>query len=267
MLASLGLKNQPSSILPGKVTYVDDISKGMKSIYDMQFDVEHMTALIEKIEARIERWFFVDAFQMMENMEGVQPRNEMEITERRGEKLQRLGPVVENVERELADDIRRVIEIMGRRRLLAPKPASLLNVPLEIEFDSMIRVAQRAAETAVMEKSLAVLTQVKSAYPEAHVEDNLDLDKTMRKYLDMSNFPKDCLRDEREVMLLRQGRLKAQAQAQKDQQAMQLATHAAPGAAKAALDASQIDPGGMQNAINLMTGMGGQAPGATGLPQ
>jgi hypothetical protein len=89
----------------------------------------------------------------------------------------------------------------------------------------------------------------------------------MRKYLDMSNFPKDCLRDEREVMLLRQGRLKAQAQAQKDQQAMQLATHAAPGAAKAALDASQIDPGGMQNAINLMTGMGGQAPGATGLPQ
>ena len=189
------------------------------------------------------------------------------IAERRGEKLQRLGPVVENVERELADDIRRVIEIMARRRLLLPKPPSLIGTPLEIEFDSMIRVAQRAAETAVLEKSLAVVTQVKTAYPEAHVEDNLDMDKTMRKYLDLSNFPKDCLRDDKEVMQLRMGRQRAQQQAMKDQQAMQLATHAAPGAAKAALDASQIDPGGMQNAINLMSGLGGQAPGQTGLPQ
>jgi len=267
MLASLGLKNQPSSILPGKVTYVDDIAKGMKSIYDMNFDVEHMTQLIQEIQARIQKWFFNDAFQMMENLEGVQPRNELEISERRGEKLQRLGPVVENVERELADDIRRVIEIMGRRRLLAPKPPSLLNVPLQIEFDSMIRVAQRAAETAVVEKSLAVVTQLKAAYPEVHPEDNIDLDKITRKYLDMSNFPKDCLRDEKQVLMLRQVRAKAQGQAMKEQQAMAIATHAAPGAAKAALDASQIDPGGMQNAINLMTGMGGSAPGATGLPQ
>src|SRR4029077_16883039 len=98
------LKNQPSSILPGKVTYVADISKGMKSIFDVRFDVEHMTQLIEKIEGRVQKWFFNDAFQMMENLEGVQPRNELEIAERRGENLQRLGPVVAHVGADLWGD-------------------------------------------------------------------------------------------------------------------------------------------------------------------
>lgn len=265
LLADVGMKNQPSSILPGKVTYVNDISKGMKSIYDLRFDVEHMTALIGEIQGRIQKWFFNDAFMMLDNLEGIQPRNEMEIAERRGEKLQRLGPVVENVERELADDIRRVVEIMARRRLLLPKPPSLMGVPLEIEFDSMIRVAQRAAETAVMEKALSVVTQLKAAYPEAHPDDNIDIDKTARRYLDISNFPKDCLRGEQEVAQLRKVRMAAQAKAIQQQQAMQAASQA-PGVAKAAKDASEIDPGGMQNAINLMSGMGGQAPGQTGLP-
>ncbi len=267
LLASLGLKHQPSSILPGKVTYVEDISKGMRSIYDVRFDVEHMTALIEKIEGRIQKWFFNDAFQMMDNLEGVQPRNEMEIAERRGEKLQRLGPVVENVEQELADDIRRVVSIMARRRLLAPMPASLLGIPLEIEFDSMIRVAQRAAETAVMERALTVVTNVKQAYPDQYPEDNINIDKTVRRYLDRSNFPKDCLNSEDEVRQIRAGRQKALAEQAQQAKAMQAITHAAPAAAGAAKTASEIDTGGMLNALQMMSGFGGAAPGATGLPQ
>jgi hypothetical protein len=267
LLASLGLKNQPSSILPGKVTYVEDITKGMKSIYDVRFDVEHMTMLIEKIEKRVERWFFNDAFMMMENLEGVQPRNELEIAERRGEKLQRLGPVVENVEQELADDIRRVVEIMGRRRLLAPKPQSLLGIPLEIEFDSMIRVAQRAAETAVMERSLTVVTKLKETFPEEHPEDVVDITKSTQRYLDRSNFPKDCVRSDEEIKQIRDARAKALAQEKAKAEAMQAITHAAPAAAGAAKTASEIDTGGALNALQMMSGFGGAAPGATGMPQ
>lgn len=267
MLADVALKNQPSSILPGKVTYVPDISKGMKSIYDLRFDIEHMSALIEKIEGRIQKWFFNDAFQMMDNLEGIQPRNEMEIAERRGEKLQRLGPVVENVESELADDIRRVVSIMGRRGLLRPMPPSLRGIPVEIEFDSMIRVAQRAAETAVMERSITVVTNLKQAYPEEHPEDNLDIDKTIRRYLDLSNFPKSCMKSEAERDQARAGRAKAMAEQAQKAQAMQAATHTAPAVAGAAKTASEIDTGGMLNALQMASGFGGAAPGATGLPQ
>jgi hypothetical protein len=267
MLASLGLKNQPSSILPGKVTYVEDISKGMKSIYDVRFDIEHMAALIEKIEKRVEKWFFNDVFQMMANIEGVQPRNEMELAERRGEKLQRLGTVVENVEQELADDIRRVVNIMNRRRLLAPMPPSLLGIPLEIEFDSMIRVAQRAAQTAVMERSLTVVTNLKQAYPEEHPEDVVNVTKTTQRYLDLSNFPKDCINSDDEIKAIRDARAKAMAQEKAKAEAMQALTHAAPAAAGAAKTASEIDTGGALNALQIMSGFGGAASGATGLPQ
>src|SRR5882672_11195881 len=267
LLASLGLKNQPSSILPGKVTYVEDVTKGMKSIYDVRFDIEHMSALIEKIEARVQKWFFNDAFQMMENMEGVQPRNELEIAERRGEKLQRLGPVVENVEQELADDIRRGMSIMQRRRLLRPMPASLRGVPLEIEFDSMIRIAQRAAQTAVMERAMTVIVNIDKAYPDEHVGDVVDKTKWAREYLDRSAFPQDCMNDEDDVKKIRDGRAQANAQAAKQAQAMQAITHAAPAAAGAAKTASEIDTGGALNALQMMSGFGGAAPGATGLPQ
>lgn len=269
LLADVSLKNQPASILPGKVTYTNDTSKGMRSIYDLRFDVEHMTALIEKIEARIDRWFFVDLFQMMANLEGVQPRNEMEIAERRGEKLQRLGPVVEGVERELADDVRRVVSIMERRRMLPPKPPSLHNVPLEIEFDSMIRVAQRAAQTAVMERTLNVVTAMKTSFPEDHPEDVVKIVPTTRKYLELSNFPPDLMNDDDEVAAIQATRTQAQQHALAQQQALTAATHAAPAVAKAAKDASQIDPGGMINAINLMTGSGGvgAGPGVPAVPQ
>jgi len=267
MLASVTLKNQPSSILPGKVTYVEDVTKGMKSIYDIRLDIEHMSALIEKIEGRVHKWFFNDLFQMMENLEGVQPRNEMEIAERRGEKLQVLGPVVEGVENELADDIRRAVTIMNRRGLLPPKPQSLLGVPLEIEFDSMIRVAQRAAQTAVMERSLTVVTNLTKVVPQEHPEDEINIGKTVRKYLDLTQFPVDCMNGEQDVQKIKQARMKAQQDAQQQQAQAQMMTHTAPAMAGAAKTASEIDTGGALNALQIMSGMGGAAPGATGLPQ
>lgn len=257
MLASLDLKNQPSSILPGKVTYVQDVSKGMKSIYEINMDIQHMSELIEKIEARVQKWFFNDAFQMMENLEGVQPRNELEIAERRGEKLQRLGPVVEGVENELSEDLRRCISIMGRRGLLPPKPDSLLGIPLEIEFDSMIAVAQRAAETATMERGVTVVTQLAKSFPEKHVEDNINFDKFVKKYLDRSNFPVDAMNGDDDVKGIRQGRDAANAKAAQQAQQAQALTHTAPAVASAAKDASQIDPGGALNALGIMSGMGG----------
>lgn len=267
MLATVGLKNQPSSINPGKVTYVADLQQGMKSIFDLKLDIADMTALIEKIEVRVEKWFFNDLFQMMENIEGVQPRNEMEIAERRGEKLQVLGPVVEGIENELAEDWRRVISIMARRRLLPPMPDSLRGIPLDVEFDSMIAQAQRGAESASMERGMQVATQLQEAFPDQSPADNVDVNEWLRIYLEKANFPVKAMRGVEEVAQLRAGKAKANAEAAQKAQLMQAATHTAPAVAKAAKDASQIDPGGLLNALQIEGGMGGAAPGATGLLQ
>lgn len=255
MLADVALKNQPSSILPGRVTYVADVSKGMKSMYEIRMDLQHMTALIEKIEGRVQKWFFNDLFQMMENIQGVQPRNEMEIAERRGEKMQVLGPVVENITGELAGDIQRAYSIMARRNLIRPKPRSLLGVPLDIEFDSMISVAQRAAETASMERGMTVITNLDKQYPDKHVSDNVNVDKWARNYLDKGNFPASDMNGEEEVKKIRAERAKQIAAAKQQAQADQMMTHTAPALAGAAKDVSEIDTGGALNALQVAQGL------------
>lgn len=255
MLADMTLKNQPSSILPGRVTYVPDVSKGMKSIYEINMDIEHMSKLIEKIEARVEKWFFNDLFQMMDNIQGVQPRNEMEIAERRGEKMQVLGPVVEGIENELADDIRRAYAIMARRGMILPKPQSLLGIPLDIEFDSMISVAQRAAETAASERIITVVTNLDKTYPDKHIGDNVNWDKTVRDYMDKGNFRVANMNSEEDVQQIRKGRQAANAKAAQQAQQAQALTHTVPAMAGAAKDASQIDTGGALNALQVMQGI------------
>lgn len=256
LLADSALKNQPSSILPGRVTYVPDLAKGgMKSIFDIRMDLQHMTALIEKIEKRVEKWFFNDLFLMMENIPGVQPRNEMDIAERRGEKMQVLGPVVEGIQGELADDVRRCFSIMERRGLISPKPPSLQGIPLDIEFESMVSVAQRAAETASMERGMTVVTSIDKQYPDKHVADNVNVDKWIRSYLEKSNFPASDMNGEDEVQQIRKGRAKAQAQAAQQAQASQALTRTVPAVAGAAKTASEIDPGGALNALQIAQGL------------
>lgn len=272
MIAGVGMKNQPSSSLPGRITYVTDFEKnGFKPAYEVKPQIAEMSALIEKIEGRVEKWFYNDLFKMMDQLEGVQPRNEMEIAERRGEKLQVLGPVVEQNTGEMAEQIRRIYTIMNRRGMIPPRPASLLGIPLDIEFDTMISVAQRAAETAVMERYVTVVSKLQETAEATGSEerpmDNVNLDTFAKEYGDRIAIPNKIMRGDQEVKALRQARAAAQQKAQQQAQAAQAATHVAPAVAGAAKTASEIDTGGALNAFQIMSGMGGAAPGATGLPQ
>lgn len=268
MQADISLKNQPSSILPGRVTYVADVAKGgMRPIYEVSPKIIEHAQLIEKIEGRVEKWFYNDLFQMMDRLEGVQPRNEMEIAERRGEKLQVLGPVVEQVENELADALKQVYGIALRRGLIPPMPDSLRSVGVNIDIISMITLAQRAAQTATMERVVSVAAQMAPNFPGQNPMDNIDPDAFIMEYADRETFPSKILRDPAARDAMRQAAAQAQEAAQKQAQAVQMATHTAPAVAKASKDASETDVGGGLNALQMLTGMGGAAPGATGMPQ
>jgi hypothetical protein len=255
MQADVSMKNQPSSILPGRITYVTDLNKGMKPIYEVQPRIMEMSALIEKIEARVQKWFYNDLFLMLDNLEGVQPRNELEISERRGEKLLVLGPVVEQVENELAAGIRRIYAIMGRRGLIPPKPESLQQVPLDIEIMSMIALAQRASETATMERVVAVAAQMSPNFPGQNPLDNIDPDRYIREYADKVSFPSKVFFAEEQVAEKRAQMQKAMEQQQNKADAATALTQTAPAVAKAALDASQIQTGGGLSALDLANGI------------
>ncbi|HLX18446.1 MAG TPA: portal protein [Bradyrhizobium sp.] len=249
------LEHKPASILPGELTFVNT-STGEKGFWPL-FEVNpaHLAPMIEdikEVQERINRCFYTDVFLMITQMEGIQPRNELELAERKGEKIQQLGPVILHFQTEFAPTvIHRVLGIMQRRRLFPPPPPSVRNKPLNIEFLSMMELAQRAAETASMERGFSVLGSLSEASKAAQQPDpirTVNLDKAWNFYAERVGFPMTVMRSAREVAAID----KANAQAAQQAQAAQ----AGMAAVSAGQGLSNIQVGGGQNAVSALLGNG-----------
>jgi hypothetical protein len=251
MGASPELKNEPNSILPGHTTYVstDGGKKGYWALFEVAYQwVNALRDDLKEVQARIEKCLFVDLFMAITRMEGVQPRNELELTKRDLERLQELGPVIDLAEKELDIGIRRILDILTRRRMLKPVPQSLQNIPLKITYTNIMRLAQKSAESIAMKDVFATAGALSSAAKAAGVPDpirTINLDKALRHYCELNNFPSAVQYTDDEVAQHDQARAKAM-------QATQ-----APGQAMAAVDAAKtladtpIQPG---NALSAMLG-------------
>lgn len=253
MLADVSLKNEPATQIPGRVTYVANLAQnaGMKPLYvpDPNF-VRFLDERIVVLQKRIERWYFNDVFMMINQMEGVQPRNELDLSLRQSERMMRLGTVIHRNLAELAHGISRVLSIMVSRGLIEPKPESLLGVPVAIKFTSKLAQLAEAAITASMERTLTVAGNMEAGLP--GTLDNIDGDKFIRVYGSKLDFPEDCWRDEKDV---------AERRAQRDQQ-MQAAqakesAGLVPGLTQGAKNLSETDTGGGISALQMLVGAGG----------
>jgi hypothetical protein len=254
MLADATLKNEPASTLPGKVTYVPNLAQnaGMKAAYtvDPRF-VEFIEQKIVTLQKRIERWFANDVFEMISQMEGVQPRNELELQERRGEKLLRLGPVIERNLREDAVGLTRIVSIMNRRGLIPPKPQSLAGVPIQLKFVSKLALIQQAAKTAGMERTIVMGGRMEAVRP--GTLDEINFPKYLRDYGEAVEFPPEDWNTDAEKKALQAAR----AQQQQQVAQMHTAEKVTPALASAAQNLSQTDTGGGMNALQMLLGGGG----------
>lgn len=220
MGADVDLKNEPSSIRPGEVTYMDT-NNGKKQFFPL-FEVNPqalapMVQDIEKIQARIKEGFYVNLFMAISQMEGVQPRNELEITKRDLERLQGLGPFITLFENEFATPaIARIFAIMNRKGLIKPMPESLKKAPLQIEYQSILRLAQMSAEALQIKDFMMTAGELSAAAKAAQVPDPIriiNLDEAMRRYASVVRFDPDLLWTKEEVERHDQERLhEAQAQ-------------------------------------------------------
>lgn len=250
------MKNEPASILPGNITYVSSSGskKGFWSLFDMNPTwLQHLTADIEKVSMRIKEALFVPLFMAITQMAGVQPRNELELTKRDLERLQVLGPFIERFENECAGPaIKRVLAIMQRRGMLRPLPKSLQGIPLKIDYQSIMRTAQKSSEAVGMKDFMATLGAASAGAKGAGVPDParvVNWDKWVREYGALTSVPNGLLFTDDEVK--EHDRIRMQEMAKAQQQAQ------APAAAKAAIDGAQVlskteVPGG--NALSYLLG-------------
>jgi hypothetical protein len=100
MVGPPSLKNEPSSLLPGGITYVADPSgQSFRPAIDVRIDLGQDIA---EVQGRVKQAFYADLFLMMAESD----RREItarEIDERHEEKMLMLGPVLERLHDELCD--------------------------------------------------------------------------------------------------------------------------------------------------------------------
>ena len=256
LIGDMSLKNQPSSTLPGHLTYVNQLGpgNGIRPIYEVMPDVAAMSANILAIENRIKVALFNDLFLMLEQAPGSQ-MTAYEVAQKVQEKLQVLGPVIEGLLSEsLKPKLRRVFTILKRRGMIDPPPPSLRGMPLDIEFVSMLALAQKAAATGGMERLVALIGNMVPVFP--HVVDNLDSDTFIREFNDLLGNPQKILFGPEQVAATRQASLKAQQQAQQ-MATLDHASQIAGQAAQAGQVLSQTQIGGGNSALSAILGTGG----------
>jgi hypothetical protein len=256
MIADVQLKNQPASTIPGGWTYVaglDNQRVGAKPLYTVMPPIGEMKQDIAEVQQRIKITFHNDLFTGISDLQTV--RTATEIDARREEKMVLLGPVLERIIGEgLGKAIDRTWGIMMRGRLLPPPPQVLGQQPahVEVNYISMLALAQRGLATAAIEKLWGFAGNLAAVKPE--VLDNLDEDETIDEYADALGVSPKLLRDNQMVQQMRQQR--------QQQAAMQQATQMGTAAVQGAQTLSQTDVGGGANALQVMLGNqggGGQA--------
>lgn len=241
MTGPTSMKNNPASLLPGAVTYVDDPSgKGFRPAMEVNIRLSELAQDIGTTQERINRAFYADLFLMLSQMEGIQPRNTFEIAERKEEKLLALGPVLENVYNgQLEPVIERTYAIMNRNDFLPPPPPELQNSELKIEYISMLAQAQKAVATGGIERGFAFVGQMASMKPDAM--DKVDVDEAIDRYFDMIGVEPALVVPDDEVEKIREARAQKQAMAENAEMAATVAPAAKAGAEAASVMAGALD--------------------------
>ena len=142
MQAPSSMQQRPINLLPGGMTYVDEIAagSGLRPAYETNPYIGDLKEDIRDVQDRIERSYFVDLFRMISSMD----RREVtarEIQERHEEKLLMLGPTLQRLQTELLDPlIDRTFSIMARPEIdvLPPAPEEIQGKELRVEYVSML---------------------------------------------------------------------------------------------------------------------------------
>lgn len=211
MKAPSSLKGQKASILPGDVTYVDEVTgtDGYSPAHEVTLRLEALEAKAEQVRFRVKQAYYEPLFLMVSNDErsNITAR---EIDVRQEEKLLVLGPVLEQLNQDLLDPlIDMTFAFMLRQEMIPEAPEELQGVDLKVEYISVMAQAQKLAGIASIERFANFVTTVAAVNPE--ILDKVDSDQMIDFYGDITSVPPGVIRSDDDVEAMRGGRQKAMA--------------------------------------------------------
>ncbi len=241
-----GYQEKSSSRLPGGIMYVPASggTNPIRSAWEVNLELRDLKEDIEDVRRRISSTFYEDLFQMLVNdrRSGI---TATEIAERHEEKMLMLGPVLERLNDEL---LKPLIDITFDRlveaNVLPPAPPELDDMPLEVEFISVLAQAQRAVAAGGADRLLGTVSSLIQIKPD--IADKIDGDQVVDMYGEMFGVDPKIIVPDNVVAEIRAAR----AEAQRAQQQAE----AVPAMAATAKAASGVDPQGMRDVLNMFQG-------------
>lgn len=237
MVGPSSLRNQRVSLLPGDITYIDQVTgqDGFKPAYLVNPNTADLLADIQDTRQIINSAYFVDLFMMLQNINTRSMPVEA-VIEMKEEKLLMLGPVLERLNDECLNPlIDRTFSIMARKNLLPPPPDVLQGMPLRIEYISVMAQAQKSIGLSSLSSTVGFIGQLAQAKPEAL--DKLNVDQVIDAFAEMSGVSPTVIVPQEQVEQVREQR----AQQQQQQQMVAMGMAAAQGA-KTLSEAQTADP-------------------------
>jgi hypothetical protein len=165
---------------------------------------------IKEIQSRIKVGLFNDLFNLFSEI----PQGKMtayETAQRVQERLQLVGPIIDNMLGEsLKPKLMRIYKIAQRKGMLPPPPDSMKGIPLDLTFVSLLALAQKAASTGGIERIAAFVGSLAAVRPDA--ADNLNIDEAISEMNMLLGNPHKILNDKDTVMQTRQSRAQQEQQ-------------------------------------------------------
>ncbi|EOC1317156.1 phage tail protein [Cronobacter turicensis] len=250
MIGPSTLQTQRVSLLPGDITYVDQVTgtEGLRPAYLVNPQTADLLVDIQDTRQIIDRCYFVDLFMMLQNINTRSMPVEA-VIEMREEKLLMLGPVLERLNDECLNPlIDRVFSIMARKNLLPPPPEQMQGMPLHIEYISVMAQAQKSIGLGSLSQTVAFIGQL-AALGKTEALDKLDADQAIDTYADMSGVAPSVIVPEEQVQQTRDARAKQQQAAEAAQMGM-----AAAQGAKTLSETQLSDPSALSVLANAAGG-------------
>lgn len=220
----------------GRIPVNSSEAASVKTAWASDMDPNTVMAAIQECKADLQRFFFVDIFQMLQSSMD-QSRTATEVQALEQEKMMVMGPLLERLHSELLDPlVDTTFQYLVESGQLPETPEELYGKPLSIEYVSILQAAQRSSAVSGITTFCTQVGSLAQLNPE--VLDNLDVDRAVQELADIQGISPEVVVPGERVALIRQQRAQAQA-AQQQMAQQQISAQTANTLASAARSATE----------------------------
>ena len=223
----------------GRIPIDPSENDAIRSAWEVRTDPSIIQTLIQARKQEIQRYFYVNIFQMIAASASQTQRTATEVAALEQEKVMMMGPVLERLHTELLDPlVTTSFNFMLEKGLIASPPQALRGRQLNVEYISVLAEAQKSSDVNSILRVVQDIGTIAQIDPKAL--DKLDVDETIDLLADKNGVPPSMIVAGPQVAMIRSQRAQ-QEQAMAQMQQAQAGASALRDLAQAAGGPGQLE--------------------------